>query len=197
MAYVTLTEWKQANQEQLLQTTEHDGAIRAALAAAEAIVNLELGYSFAAAAPGTAVLYGDGTDYLKLPATYVEGSVTAVTAPSGYTVPDYVEQEGYLVVSRDGVLGAYPYRGLSYPYGYGYGWQRGIAYTVAGNFGNSAPDDIKLAVREIATQLWRFRDAGGAEVVGNDAGVRTVRSSLSPLVRSILEAHRTSTVGVW
>lgn len=200
-AYVSAHRIKEDHLTQLRDTHEWDTALDRCAAAATALIENELGYSFAATAVGTRAVYGDGTDYLLLPVNAVAGTVTAVTTLAGYTVPSYVEQSGYLVVTDSaGIIAPsrslYGLTGL-YPYG---GWLRGVPYTVSATYGYGAvPEDIARLCAEIAVIYWRFRDSGGSEVVGAEGGATiNVRAALSPLQKAVLHAHKaTSGIGVY
>ncbi len=102
------------------------------------------------------VIYGDGTNYLRLP-PYVAGSLsTTITVPTGYTAPSFVEKEGYLVLSTsDGVLPPFSrFYNCSWP-----GWVSGVAVTVNAIWGFEAvPADVKMAVIELVINLVRETD---------------------------------------
>jgi hypothetical protein len=203
VAYLTVRELKTHYLEQLNATAEHDGALQSKLDAASAIVDLLTGATFATPAPGAELVYGNGTPVLDLPA-YVTGTVTDVTAPSGYTVPDnYVEFGGALwVTDANGILlRPYPAR-LSHEGYVGHVWTLGVPYTVSATFGYGAvPDDIKMVCGEIAVQLWRRRDLGGTEVQGVEgASAIAIRNALSPLAQAVLQKHTANNamhIGVW
>lgn len=200
MAYATPAEFF----EYMPQAEGADGADALAasvLARASAVIDGELGYSFAPAA-ATAVAYGDGTDFLA-PPVFVAGSVTAVTAPAGWDVPDYVERDGLLVVVRSNVAGSWYLRSgltpgvLAWPYEGG--WRPGVPYTVAATFGtDAAPDDIVEATLELAVRMWRGRDAGFSDVVGVEGGGAVgYNGALPALVKRILDNYRRSAPGVY
>lgn len=115
---------------------------------------------FAAAAQNASArtFYGDGSTYLRLD-PYVAGSLTTVTMPSGYEVPDRVElgRDGsfYLVrtFNEDGTL--YTDRSLlSRP-----GWLVGVPVTVTARWGYAAvPDDVVHVTIQKAIHLWRTND---------------------------------------
>lgn len=116
---------------------------------------------FAAAAqnPSVRTFYGDGSTYLRLD-PYVPGSLTTVTMPTGYEVPDRVElgRDGsfYLVrtFNEDGTLYNDQRWILSRP-----GWFPGVPVTVTARWGYAAiPDDVVQAVLAKAIQLWRTND---------------------------------------
>lgn len=179
-----------------------DTRLQRVLDRATAIIDTLLGVTFpASSSPSTQVVYGDGTDYLK-PAAFVTGSITSVTAPSGYTVPDYTIANGVLIVTRDSLMGP-QFGGESLagqffaPFG---GWLAGVPYTVAATFGYSAtPDDIKEACLEIAVDLWRFRDAGSIKMVGVEGAGVVSGKGLPPTAKAIIDARlaAASLPGVW
>lgn len=179
-----------------------DARIQKVLNRATQIIDTVLGLSFTLSdAPGNSIVYGDGTDYLVPPA-FVAGSVTAVTAPSGYTVPAYSAIDGVLIVTRDGLMG--PLYGSEALAGRLYqllgGWLPGVPYTVAATFGYSAiPADIVEACLEIAVDLWRFKDAGSIKVVGVEGAGMVTGKGLPATAKAILDARlaRASFPGVW
>jgi hypothetical protein len=179
-----------------------DARIQKVLDRATQIIDTVLGVSFSLSdAPGSSIVYGDGTDYLVPPA-FVAGSVTAVTAPSGYTVPAYSAIDGVLIVTRDGLIGplygAQALTGRLYqPLG---GWLPGVPYTVAATFGYSAiPADIVEACLEIAVDLWRFKDAGSIKVVGVEGAGMVSGKGLPATAKTILDARLARAIfpGVW
>lgn len=111
-----------------------------------------------AGAASARTFYGDGSTYLRLD-PYVAGSLTTVTMPTGYEVPDRVElgRDGsfYLVrtFNEDGTL--YTDRSiLSRP-----GWLVGVPVTVTARWGYAAiPDDVVHVVIQKAIHLWRTND---------------------------------------
>jgi hypothetical protein len=118
---------------------------------------VEPGYFEAAGDTATSkIIYGNGTNYLWLP-PYVTGSLnTAITLPEGYTVPDFVEQNGFLVLTTStGVLPPLQhfYRSVWS------GWPSGVAVTVSARWGfATTPADVKMAVIELIINLWRETD---------------------------------------
>lgn len=180
----------------------NDAKIQKVLNRATQIIDTLLGFSFTlSGSPSTQVVYGDGTDYLQPPA-FVAGSVTAVTAPSGYTVPSYVVADDLLVVTRDGLMG--PLYGSEAIAGRLYGplggWLAGVPYTVAATFGYSVyPADIVEACLEIAVDLWRFKDAGSIKMVGVEGAGVVTGKGLPPTAKAILDARlaNASFPGVW
>lgn len=201
MAYATVAQLREY-MGQIKPSLDNDGLLGRILDRATQIIDTELGTSFAlASSAGTSVVYGDGTDYLKPPA-FVAGSVTAVTAPTGYTAPSYLVSGDLLVVTRDGLLG--PLYGSESLAGRMYapagGWLAGVPYTVAATFGYTAyPADIVEACLEIAVDLWRFRDAGSIKMAGVEGAGVVSGKGLPATARMILDARirRESFPGVW
>jgi len=123
---------------------------------------------------GDAVFYGDGTDYLQVD-SYVPGSLTTVALPDGYTVPDYVERDGYLIrtYGGDGLrasayeAGSASYLGAQPGFEPRPGWPAGVPVTVTARWGYpSVPADVKLAVALIAIWIWRGGDPAGLKATG-------------------------------
>jgi hypothetical protein len=209
MAYATLDEFRGplGSLDQFADPDPKDTLLQTCLDDAEAILNTELGFTLTLATSGDRVVYGDGTAYLALP-LYVPGSIDAIVPLTGYTVPAYVEQDGILVTTdASGIL--YP----SYsPYGYGLPyisdplltaaglWSPRVPYTITADWGASA-DDMKVARRitlELAVQLFRFKDAGGAQVLGVEgAGAVVVKNSFSPIIQQMITRLKRSGIGVW
>lgn len=197
MAYATLEQLLTDHLTQIQVDAEHHGALRRFLNVATTFIDNDLGISFTAAETGTEIVRVDIDTYaLPLPANYVEDSVTAVTAPSGYSVPDdYIEHDGYLIVTTSDGVTTPPYLQRRYAWDVHFLsaglWRAGVPYTIAGDFGHgAAPDDIKWLTCELAVLLWNGKAAGGVEVAATEAAVATIRANLSPLHRAVLEAHR-------
>lgn len=184
------------NSEDEETAEEATANLTAVLTRAEAFVNSYIGSStsLAAAASGSQVVYGSGTRRLALP-VLTAGSVATVSAPTGYAVPDYIEQDGFLVTTdAAGIL--YPdypvYRSALYA-GFSSGagvWQAGIPYTVTADFGWNANDMAVLtqAALERAVQIWRYKDAGGSETIGAEGAITTVRTGWTPGIKEALDA---------
>jgi hypothetical protein len=186
-----------------------DTLLQSCLDRASAIIDRELGFTLAAAAVGTQVVYGDGGTILE-PPLFVAGSVTSVTAPSGYTVPSYTAVEGALiVVNSSGVATSLLNPGLpTGPY-YAYNpfyftdfntittWGQGVPFTVAATFGAGAGDLLvaEQMCLEIAVNLYKYRDAGGSTVVGTDNAVVVVKTQFSPLVQRMIDRIQGASVG--
>lgn len=211
MAYATIDDLRgaegyleQFEGDGTLDTT-HDSVLLAILERAEAFVNSYIGTptSLSPAAAATTIVYGNGLQTLMLP-PIVPGSVTLVTAPSGYTIPDYIEQDGALVLTDSAGIVVQPYRSsLAFTTGSPLRWTYGVPYTVSATFGWSAGDLAILAeaTLQTAVQLWRFRDTGGSDVSGTEGAVVVVKAGWTPLVKSglddIARRVRGFNVGVW
>lgn len=198
MAYATVPQFR-AYFHQITAAATDEALIEAVLDRASAIVDGEVGAAFGTAAAGLQTVYGDGTDYLFVPA-FVPGSVTGVTTINGYTVPAYVERDGLLVVvdslgrlrrpGDTGLLGANPSPG----------WQAGIPYTVAATYGyDVVPHDITEATLEIAGRIWQSRNAGFSDVVGVEGGGAVgYQKAIPATARRILDRWRErASLGVW
>lgn len=143
------------------------------------------GYFEAAESTASArTFYGDGTHYLKLD-RYVPSSLnTSISLPEGYTAPEFVQREGYLVISSSGVLS-----GRSAPYACAGGWQAGVPVTVSAKWGFEAtPDDVKLAVIELAINLWRELDPANIKLVNLEG--QPLREKYPPRVWEIAKRYR-------
>lgn len=174
--------------------TSKDGMLSDIRDDVAAFVNAELGVTeeLAAAATDTRTVYGDGTVWLT-PPLFTAGSVTLVSGPSGYTVPDYVEVDGALrVTTSTGIYTDAPYPRL-YPYGSRYlfsldVWLLGVPYVVTADYGVSASDlqVLRRICLELAVQLYRFRDSGGSQQLSTEVAVITVKNTYSPIIAAQL-----------
>jgi hypothetical protein len=187
-----------------------DTLLQSCLNRAAAIIDRELGFTLTAAAVGTQVVYGDGGTVLE-PPLFVAGSVTGVTAPSGYTVPSYTVVDGALVVvNSSGVAISLMTPGLpSGPYFASFNpfwdttfdtvtaWGQGVPYTVSATFGASAADLLVAEQMnlELAVNLYKYRDAGGSTVVGTESAVVVVKTQFSPLVQRMIDRLQAASVG--
>lgn len=177
-----------------------DARLQKVLDRASRIIDTYLGFSFESPTTDTRVVYGDGTDFLE-PPPFVAGSITAVTAPSSYTVADYTEVDGVLIVTRDDLLGGMyqseTIAGRLYnPIG---GWLAGVPYTIAATFGVTRQDDIVEACLEIAVDLWRFKDSGSIKSVGLEGAGMVTGKGLPATAKMILDQHilRASYPGIY
>lgn len=123
-------------------------------------------------------IYGDGTNFLKLP-PYVPGSLTTVGWPADYTAQTYIEREGYLVRADSGVM---VWSSLS-------GWYRGVAITVTAKWGFAeTPQDVKAAIIELVINLWRETDPAFLKIVNIEG--QPLRETLPPRVKEIAKRYR-------
>ncbi len=198
---------------QLPASSTTDAVLTSILDRVSALLDLELakaGVVFETPAVGTRTVYGDGTSYLQ-PPVFVAGSVTGVTTLTGYAVPDYIQEDGYLiVVDEEGRkrTNLYPTPFYVHPDYGGYRWQRGVPYTVAATFGAGAmPAIVSTALTEacleLAVRTWRAKDAGFSDVVGVEGtGEITIDRSYPLLVKKIIETVNAvhsppRGIGVW
>jgi hypothetical protein len=133
--------------------------------------------------------YGDGTHYLRVD-SYVDGSITAVDLPAGYTAPDYVIRNGYLVrTGSDHVLPSTHRWGVWWPYGV---WEEGIAVTIEAIWGvGSTPADVRMAVIELVINLWRETDPATLNLL--DLERQPLRERLPPRVMEVVKKYRMNT----
>lgn len=142
----------------------------------------------------TRTFYGDGTNYLKLD-PYVPGTLNAtITVPSGYTAPDFIERDGYLVqATSDGfminsdVIASFTNRGV-----YTSRWWAGVPITVTAKWGYpNTPADVKLAVIEWIINVWRETDPASQKLVNLDG--MALRESIPPRVNEVAKRYRIKT----
>jgi hypothetical protein len=138
----------------------------------------------AGATAANRTFYGDGSRFLKLD-HYVAGSLNAtITFPEGYTAPDFVERDGYLVItSSEGILAS------PYTWGDCCGWYSGIPIIVSAKWGVEAtPADVKLAVIELAINLWRELDPANVKLVNLEG--QPLREKAPPRVWETAKRYR-------
>lgn len=133
------------------------------------------------AAVSNKTVYGDGTNFLKLP-PYVPGTLnTTLTYPEGYSALDFRERDGYLVRSSDtGVLAARSCGG---------GWPEAVPIVISARWGYSAtPADVQMAVSELAINIWRETDPASLKLVSIDN--QPLREKIPPRVARIASHYR-------
>lgn len=148
------------------------------------VCGVEPGY-FEARAAGDAsplVIYGDGTNFLKLP-PYVSGTLsTTITLPDGYTVPTFVQKNGYLILTTNGTLGVADWSA-------GGGWYTGVAVTVTAKWGFEAtPEDVKQMIIEWVINLWRETDPAFLKLVNIEG--QPLRETMPPRVNLVAKRYR-------
>lgn len=190
--YVTVAEFRGSGSNPLVaQATESalpDDEAEVLLERASRIFDLLCGvdpeYFEPAGATATArTFYGDGTHYLKLD-QYVAGSLNAtITVPTGYTAPEFIERDGYLQLSSDGILltrSHYCCHG---------GWWSNVPITVTARWGlDATPEDVKYAVIELAVNLWRETDPANVKLVNLEG--QPLREKYPPRVKMIADKYR-------
>lgn len=133
-------------------------------------------------------VYGDGTNYLRLP-PYVPGSLnTTITLPEGYTAPTFTELNGYLVLNSGGVLPPFS----QFHNVFWRGWNSGVAVTVSAIWGyRETPPDVKLAVIELVINLARETDPANVRLVNLEG--QPLREKIPPRVIEIAKKYRMKT----
>jgi len=130
------------------------------------------------------IFYGNGTNYIKLP-PYVPGSLnTSITVPSGYTTPDFAEQDGYLVLTTStGVLPPFnQFHNCSWS-----GWWSGVPITVSAIWGfRETPAEVKNPVIELVINLHRETDPANVKLTNLEG--QPLREPMPPRVKN--EARR-------
>ena len=132
-------------------------------------------------------IYGDGTNYLQLP-PYVPGTLnTTITLPDCYTVPTFIEQNGFLVLTSNGITPPFNrFHNIWWP-----GWYSGVAITVSAIWGfPSTPADVKQAVIEWSLSVWRDSDPSQLKLVGLDGQISVLREKMPPRVWEVAKRYR-------
>ena len=151
------------------------------------VCGVEPGYfepAAAEAAATTRTFYGDGTNYLKAD-PYLPGTlVGTLTVPSGYSAPDFVESDGYLVFTNsDHVLPRTSSRFSSF------GWWQGVPITLTAIWGFTAtPADVQAAIKELVINLWRETDPAQIKLINIEG--QPLREKLPPRVEDIARRYR-------
>lgn len=142
-------------------------------------------FEAAEATPNERTFYGDGTRFLRLD-RYVSGSLnTSIGLPDGYTAPEFVERDGYLVTTSNGVIHASPWSECG-------GWYSGVPIRVTAKWGFTAtPADVKLAVIELTANLWSEVDPKHVKLVNIEG--QPLREKYPPRVWEISKRYRLRT----
>lgn len=130
-------------------------------------------------------IYGDGTNYLRLP-PFVPGSLsTTITMPEGYTAPTFTELNGYLVLNSSGVLPPFSqFHNCSWR-----GWQSGVSVTVSAIWGfRETPADVKMAVIELVINLHRETDPATVKLTNLEG--QPLREKIPPRVLEVAKKYR-------
>lgn len=132
------------------------------------------------------IIYGDGSNYLRLP-PFIPGSLSSsIALPDGYTAPTFTEQGDYLIINSSGILPPFPhFHNALWP-----GWYTGVPITVSAIWGYyETPPDVKAAVIELVLNLWRETDTASVKLLNLDG--LALREKLPPRVLSISKHRRT------
>jgi hypothetical protein len=160
-------------------------------------------FAEAATAASARKFWGDGTNNLRID-PYVAGSITTVTMPTGYTVPDYVEEVrpdntgSYLIcvygddeskfsgVEAEAIdLFSVAFWNASY-----IGWPEGIKVTVTARWGFSAvPVEVVEAVTEWVIATLRGKDQAYAKVVNLENG-QIVTAAMPERTKMLADSFR-------
>lgn len=127
-------------------------------------------------------IYGDGTNFLKLP-PYVPGSLnTSLTYPDGYSALEFAERGGYLVRTESGILNAYLMGG----------WYENVPITVSAKWGFvKTPADVNAAIIEFVINIIRETDPAHLKLVNIDG--QPLRERMPPRVASVAKYYRLNT----
>lgn len=105
------------------------------------------------------VFYGDGTNYLLVDPHAQTIDSADVEMPSTYTVPTFVDKDGYLIITdaHGRIVSQYG----SYAYSSWWnGWPEGLPVTVTSLWGFDVEQpDVKEAILELVIAMWRSRDS--------------------------------------
>jgi hypothetical protein len=157
MAYCTAAEVREVATQitaTAAPTAWTDDVLNKLIERASRLFDLECGVTegFFEAAPGSAstrTIYGDGTNFLRLP-PYVAGTLnTTLGYPQSYAELEFVEHGGYLVRTESGILNNGPFGG----------WYSGVPITVSARWGFTAtPADVKHAIIKLVIHICRTVD---------------------------------------
>lgn len=187
MAYITAAEVKEVG-TQLSGFTDAviDKQIERASRFFDNLCGVAAEFFEAAGSASAKVVYGDGGPYLQLP-PYVAGTLnTTLAVPDGYTVPSFVERDGFLVLSSDpsGMLLTRSVTGLN-----GAGWWDGLPITVTAQWGYAAtPADVKLAIIEMVINVLRETDPANLNLL--DLERQPLREKYPPRVKQVADFYR-------
>lgn len=167
-------------------TALSDAELDALIEQASRVFDLECGvdpghFEPASSTATERTFYGDETGWLRLD-PYVAGSLSAtITMPDGYTVPEFVERNGYLVRSGSSVLVDTRYAADP--------WPIGVPVTVTARWGYAAtPADVKMAIIEFVLNLWRETDPVNVKLVSLEG--QPLREKMPPRVAMIAKRYR-------
>jgi hypothetical protein len=190
MAYATAAEIREAGQ-QISATTFADSYLNAVIERCSRFFDNLCGVAVeffepAGVSASSMTVYGDGSPYLQLP-PYVAGSLnTTLDLPDGYTAPDFVERDGFLVLtgSPSGTLLTRSVVGLN-----GSSWWDGLPIVVSARWGYEAtPADVRLAVIEMVINVLRETDPANLNLL--DLERQPLRERVPPRVNQVADFYR-------
>jgi hypothetical protein len=134
--------------------------------------------------PSSRTFWGNGTNFLRLD-PYVPGSLnTTLTYPDGYSTLGFVERDGYLVRSENGILVSVAWSG----------WYQNVPIVVSARWGyDETPEDVKSAIIEFVINIWRETDPAFLKLVSIDN--QPLRERMPPRVADVARRRRAQ-VGV-
>lgn len=140
--------------------------------------------------------FGDGTNYLEV-GKYIETISSAdVSMPTGYTVPEFVAQDSFLIATYNGVIvNRYQSNHFLSQNNFWfrqYGWSEGVPITINAKWGWSAiPADITEACLQISVRWYRGRDESFSGVIGNiNSDGQIIERDLPASAKLILDKYR-------
>lgn len=131
-------------------------------------------------------IYGDGTNYLRLP-PYITGTLnTTITLPDGYTAPTFIERDGFLILTTS--------NGLTPPFSSFYnrswpGWWSGVPVIVSAVWGfRQTPADVNHAIVEFVINLLKETDPASIRLMSLDN--QPLREKSPPRVAMVASKYR-------
>lgn len=127
-------------------------------------------------------IYGDGTNLLSLP-PYVPGTLnTTISVPDGYTAQEFIERDGYLIRSLNGVMN-------SFDPVFGGGWYPNVPITVSAVWGYAqTPADVKHAIIEFVINLVKEVDPASIKMMSLEG--QPLRERMPPRVKMVAEKYK-------
>jgi hypothetical protein len=139
------------------------------------------------------VYIGDGTAYLKVDPYVALNPTDPVAIEDGFEVPEYREQNGYLIVKTSRGFGVdsfgHPYY-RTWRFDGLVEWPRDKEITVSARWGFAAiPADVQMAVMQIAIHLWRTADPAFQQI--SESGNAFSGPALPDQAMEIITRNRT------
>lgn len=133
------------------------------------------------------IFYGDGTNYLLVDPHAQTITADDVEMPDTYTVSNFVDKDGYLILTDS--------RGrLAGHYGYGYspwwsGWPDGCPVTITSVWGFAgAKEDVKEAILELTIAIWRSKDSAFLKAVDLEGHI--INEAIPKITREAIQKYR-------